>query len=44
MKEILNKDEIMDLFSNLEKRNFILKNINEDGIKIFQNKMGFYHI
>ncbi|MFX4232437.1 ATP-binding protein [Aliarcobacter butzleri] len=34
----LNKDEVMNLISNLEKRNFILKNINEDGIKIFETR------
>ena len=40
----LNKDEIMDLLSNLEKRNFILKNINEDGIKIFQTRWALSYL
>jgi len=34
----INKNELMSLLSNLEKRTFILKNINEDGIKIFKTR------
>ena len=40
----LNKDEILDLLSNLEKRNFILKNINEDGIKIFETRWALSYL
>ena len=40
----LNKDEIMELLSNLEKRNFILKNINEDGIKIFETRWALSYL
>ncbi len=34
----INKSEISKLISNLEKRTFIMKNINEDGIKIFKTR------
>lgn len=34
----IDKSEMENLLSNLEKRTFILKNINEDGIKIFQTR------
>ena len=34
----LNKNEVTNLISNLEKRNFILKNINEGGIKVFETR------
>lgn len=40
----LNKDEVMNLLSNLEKRNFILKNINEDGIKLFQTRWALSYL
>ncbi|MCG3704931.1 DUF87 domain-containing protein [Aliarcobacter butzleri] len=40
----LNKDEIMNLISNLEKRNFILKNINGDGIKIFETRWALSYL
>ncbi|WP_323664881.1 ATP-binding protein [Aliarcobacter butzleri] len=40
----LNKDEVMNLTSNLEKRNFILKNINEDGIKIFETRWALSYL
>ncbi len=40
----LDKDEIMNLISSLEKRNFILKNINEDGIKIFQTRWALSYL
>jgi len=33
-----NKDQLMDLISNLDKRNFIMKNIHEDSVKIFQTR------
>lgn len=34
----LNKDKIFELLSNLQKRNFILKNINEENIKVFETR------
>ena len=34
----IDKSEMENLLSNLEKRTFIMKNINEDGIKIFQTR------
>lgn len=40
----LNKNEVMNLISNLEKRNFILKNINEDGIKIFETRWALSYL
>ncbi|MDN5108419.1 DUF87 domain-containing protein [Aliarcobacter butzleri] len=40
----LNKDEVINLISNLEKRNFILKNINEDGIKIFETRWALSYL
>lgn len=40
----LNKEEVMNLISNLEKRNFILKNINEDGIKIFETRWALSYL
>ncbi|MCG3696447.1 DUF87 domain-containing protein [Aliarcobacter butzleri] len=40
----LNKDEVMNIISNLEKRNFILKNINEDGIKIFETRWALSYL
>ena len=38
------KNEMMDLLSNLEKRSFILKNINEDGIKIFKTRWALSYL
>ena len=32
------KKELMDMLSNLNKRNFIMKNIHEDSIKVFQTR------
>lgn len=40
----LNKDEIMNLLSTLEKRNFVLKNINEDGIKVFETRWALSYL
>lgn len=40
----LNKDKVINLISNLEKRNFILKNINEDGIKIFETRWALSYL
>ena len=40
----LDKNELMNLLSNLEKRTFILKNINEDGIKIFQTRWALSYL
>jgi DNA helicase HerA-like ATPase len=34
----LNKQELMDILSNLSKRNFIMKNIHEDTIKVFETR------
>ena len=34
----IDKNKMENLLSNLEKRTFIMKNINEDGIKIFQTR------
>ncbi len=34
----LNKEELMDMLSNLSKRNFIMKNIHEDTIKVFETR------
>jgi len=34
----IDKKELLNTISNLEKRTFIMKNINEDGIKIFQTR------
>jgi hypothetical protein len=34
----VDKKELLDTISNLEKRTFIMKNINEDGIKIFKTR------
>lgn len=40
----LDKNEIMDLLSNLEKRTFIMKNINEEKIKIFQTRWALSYL
>jgi DNA helicase HerA-like ATPase len=40
----LDKSELMNLISNLEKRTFILKNINEDGIKIFKTRWALSYL
>ncbi|MDZ7818348.1 MAG: DUF87 domain-containing protein [Aliarcobacter sp.] len=40
----LDKNELMDLLSNLEKRTFIFKNINEDGIKIFKTRWALSYL
>lgn len=34
----INKEELLNLLSTLEKRNFILKNINEENIKLFETR------
>ncbi len=34
----LNKQELLDMLSNLNKRNFIMKNIHEDSIKVFETR------
>ncbi len=34
----IDKKELSSLISNLEKRNFILKNINDEGIKLFKTR------
>lgn len=31
-------DELLDLLSNLKKRNFLIKNINEDGLKVISTR------
>ena len=43
-QENLDKNELMNLLSNLEKRTFILKNINEDGIKIFETRWALSYL
>lgn len=40
----LDKNELMELLSNLEKRAFILKNINEEGIKIFKTRWALSYL
>ena len=40
----LDKNEVMNLISNLEKRTFILKNINEDGIKLFKTRWALSYL
>ena len=40
----LDKNQVMDLLSNLEKRTFILKNINEDGIKLFKTRWALSYL
>ncbi|MDD3007912.1 MAG: DUF87 domain-containing protein [Arcobacter sp.] len=40
----LNKNEVTNLISNLEKRNFILKNINEDKIKVFETRWALSYL
>lgn len=40
----LDKNELMNLISNLEKRTFILKNINEDGIKVFKTRWALSYL
>ena len=39
-----NKNELMDLISNLEKRTFILKNINEEKIKVFKTRWALSYL
>lgn len=34
----LNKQKLMDILSNLSKRNFIMKNIHEDSVKVFETR------
>lgn len=38
------KNELMKIISNLEKRSFILKNINEEGIKIFKTRWALSYL
>ncbi|MFA6741954.1 MAG: DUF87 domain-containing protein [Arcobacteraceae bacterium] len=40
----IDKNEIENLLSNLEKRTFIMKNINEDGIKVFQTRWALSYL
>jgi hypothetical protein len=40
----LDKNELMNLISNLEKRTFILKNINEEGIKVFKTRWALSYL
>ena len=40
----LDKNEVMNLISNLEKRTFILKNINEDGIKVLKTRWALSYL
>ncbi len=40
----IDKNQIENLLSNLEKRTFIMKNINEDGIKVFQTRWALSYL
>lgn len=40
----LDREGVMELLSNLEKRTFILKNINEEGIKIFKTRWALSYL
>ncbi|WP_198304765.1 helicase HerA domain-containing protein [Arcobacter vandammei] len=40
----INKAQIASLLSNLEKRNFVLNNINEDGIKVFETRWALSYL
>lgn len=40
----INKDELLNLLSNIEKRNFIIKNINEENIKIFETRWALSYL
>lgn len=42
--EGINKAQISNLLSNLEKRNFILNNINDDGIKVFETRWALSYL
>ena len=42
--EGINKAQIASMLSNLEKRNFILKNINDDGIKVFETRWALSYL
>ena len=40
----IDKNEIENLLSNLEKRTFIMKHINEDGIKVFKTRWALSYL
>ena len=40
----LDKTQLLNLLSNLEKRTFILKNINEEGIKVFKTRWALSYL
>ena len=40
----LNKAEIAALLTNLEKRNFLVSNVNEDGIKVFETRWALSYL
>ena len=42
--EGINKAQIASMLSNLEKRNFILNNINDDGIKVFETRWALSYL
>ena len=42
--EGINKAQIASLLSNLEKRNFILNNVNEDGIKVIETRWALSYL
>ena len=42
--ESINKAQIASLLSNLEKRNFILNNVNEDGIKVIETRWALSYL
>lgn len=40
----INKQELAELLSNLKKRNFVLKNINEDRLKVFETRWALSYL
>lgn len=40
----LNKAEISALLTNLEKRNFLVSNVNEDGVKVFETRWALSYL
>ena len=40
----INKAQIASLLSNLEKRNFVLNNVNDDGIKVFETRWALSYL
>lgn len=40
----LNKAELSNLLTNLEKRNFVLSNVNDDGIEVFETRWALSYL